>query len=143
MIEATYGDVRRASLALRALTNVSLGVGSDGKPAALGLPLKVVLKIKRIAGVLDALTRQAEEQQLALYKAAGLQDGDALTPEVIAQFDELYAVECEVGSEVLTEADFAQVEGAQVGLARVLLELGPWFVDEGAEGKDAGTTPSK
>lgn len=141
MIEATYGEIRRASIALRALTDVSLGVDNDGKPAAMALSLKTVLKIKRIAGVVDALTRQAEEQQVALYKAAGLGDGDALTPPVIEKVNELYAVECQVGSEVLRADDFAALEDAQVGLARVLLELGPWFVDEGAEAAPERAAP--
>ena len=42
-----------------------------------------------------------------------------------------------VGSEVLTEADFAAVEDAQVGLARVLLELGPFFVEAVEQGANA------
>ena len=135
-IEATYLEVRNASAALVTLVDKPLGTDKDGNAAPLTLPLRVILKVKRMSGVLGTLVQQAHELEGKLYEAAGLKEGDGIPVETVQQVNELYSVTCEVGSETLSMADFASVDSAQAGLVRVLVSLGPFFVDDALPAAD-------
>lgn len=133
-IEASYGQIRAAVLALHALGNQPLGVDEKGNTAVLVLPFRCALKIKRMLGLLKPLLAQAEELEAGIYERAGLKEGDSIPPAVRKMAGALYQEECEVGSETLSAADLGIGNDDRVpaALALVLADLGPFWTDEGA-----------
>ena len=143
MIKATYGDVRRAKLALRALTNVSLGVGSDGKPAAaLGLPLKLCSRLSALQACWGALARQAETAMRGQgSRAAGWRHANAGGD--CKQFDERltrWSVRVGAGAD---RADFAAGGGAQVGWRVCCWKQGRGLWMRAGEGRRNGPASEK
>ncbi len=130
MIDTTYGDVTRAYGALTALSR-----------QGMQLQFAVVLKWKRILGVLRPLVQQAEELQQELLEVHAKRDDDSkpivneqtgavkLTNAVAYNkaVTEMLRTPVTVGSDLVAAADFGD-QAAQVNsnVAELLMELGPF-----------------
>ena len=129
-VKMTYSQVRRAFLALNTLVGGNL---SDGEGAYVPeLPFKVVLKIKRMIGVLSPLIEDlsSEERKLAARFPDWNGQFATATKEISDQLLELHSVECRVGTDLLTEKDFSHLNEVPVTFAGILSDIGPLFLDE-------------
>lgn len=129
-IKATYREIQAAVMALRALGSKPLGLDKEGKPAPIVLPIKTILKAKRMLGLLTPLAVQAEETQQELVAAAKLAEGAPPPPALVKKVQELWNTSCEVGADQFGMGDLAGVETAQMALASVLADLGPFWTDD-------------
>lgn len=124
-IQTNYGQVRAAYIALTSLSREGLQI-----------KLAAALRWKRILGVLRPLLEQMEEQQRELEAAhskpaKGKKDETELDmPAFNTAIAELFAVPCEVGSDLVLAADFGAADGiVSSKLAALLMDLGPFFAD--------------
>jgi len=129
-VKMTYAEVRRAFLALNTLIGGGL---KDGNGAyAPELPFRTVLKIKRIVGVLTPLVEALNELEREIAGKFPDWNGqfNATPKDAAPLFNELYAVECTVGADILSENDFSSLKTVPVTFAGVLADLGALFNDE-------------
>lgn len=131
MINTTYGQVRQAHAALSSLSREDLKV-----------KFAVVLKWKRIAGVMRPLVEQLDELVNDLLKEYAVKDEDGKMVEGdrpgTVKIGDVYAYNEAITEILKTTVDVGceQVEAADFGdgdtvvsstLAQRLMELGPFF----------------
>lgn len=137
MIDATYGEVRSAYVALGALSREGLKI-----------PLATALKWKRIRGVLAPLVEQSDEMLGELVREHAEKDehGESVKgdqPGTVRLADpaayskavaEALGVAVTVGCDVVSAADFGAADAlVSSRLVDLLGELGPFFDDTEAD----------
>lgn len=131
-VKMTYLQVRKAFMALNTL--VTGNVRSDSATGAYvpELPFKVVLKVKRMIGVLSPLIEDLSDEERKI--AAQFPDWNgqfvSIPPDAAVLLNDLHSVECRVGADQLTASDFSHLKDVPVTFAGVLADLGSLFVDD-------------
>lgn len=121
-IHTTYGDMRRAFMALG---EVAGGQSLPGK-----ISLSNALRIKRTMGVMRPLYEDLGELEEELMKKDGWDRKAQMSPELSNKLKELHKSEVEVGVEPFTVQDLGLPEEVPTSVIGVLYNLGPFFADK-------------
>jgi hypothetical protein len=127
--EVTYEQIYQTYVALHTLVQGNMGKNGDGKGWMPQLPLKTILRFKRIMGVLHPVARDFEEVRSALFEEYNYVAGP-MSAELRAKLKELLDEPHVIGCDDIHTSDFNQNAELPIAMVGFFSDVSPFLIED-------------